>query len=102
MGLVGGVPRPRRGSTRPEAGENSSRLRQWLSEWADWRCEAERYIAEGDQVVVMTLYRGEGKTSGVDVDTIGAHVWTVRDGEVVRLEIYSDREKALAAAGITE
>ncbi len=86
----------------PEHDERSSRLRQWLKEWEQWRCEAERYVAEGDHVVVMCHYRGEGKTSGVDVDTIGAHHWVFRDGEAIRLEIFSSRAKALDAAGIAE
>ena len=84
----------------PDGTQRSDRLRQWLSEWADWRCEAEKFIAEGDSVVVLTRYRGRGKVSGAGVDTTGAHVWTLRDGMVVRLEIYSNREKALIAAGI--
>ena len=54
----------------------------------------------GDSVVVLTRYRGRGKGSGASVDTIGAHLWTLRDGMVVRLEIYSSRKKALEAAGL--
>ena len=93
---IGGVSRD------PDAGTNSRRLRLWLREWSDWRCEAERYVAAGDHVVVMCLYRGEGKASGVDVDTIGAHHWILRDGKVKHLEVFSSRERALAAAGIAE
>jgi ketosteroid isomerase-like protein len=78
--------------------DRSVRLEEWLSEWDDWRCEAEEYIAEGESVVVLTRYRGSGKESGASVDTTGAHVWTLRDGMVVRLEVYSNREKALEAA----
>jgi ketosteroid isomerase-like protein len=84
----------------PDPVDRSDRLRQWLSGWTDWRCEAERYIAHEDRVVVLARYRGRGKTSGATVDTIGAHVWTLRDGEVVRLEIFSSREKALESAGL--
>ena len=80
--------------------ERSERLRQWLSEWEDWRCEAEEFVAEGERVVVLTRYRGRGKGSGATVDTTGAHVWTLRDGRVVRLEIFSSRQKALEAAGL--
>ncbi len=75
--------------------ERSERLRQWLSEWEDWRCEAEEFVAEGDRVVVLTRYRGRGRGSGASVDTTGAHVWTFRDGKVVRLEIFSSRDRAL-------
>jgi uncharacterized protein len=78
----------------------SRRLREWLSPWEDWRCEAEEFIASGDFVVVLTRYTGRGKGSRVAVDTRGAHVWTLRDGRVIRLEVFSSRERALAAAGI--
>ena len=43
---------------------------------------------------------GRGRGSGVTVDTEGAHVWTLRDGKVVRLEAFADRAKALAAVGL--
>ena len=84
----------------PDPVDRSDRLRQWLSEWEDWRCEAEGYVAEGEWVVVLTRYRGRGKGSGATVDTIGAHVWRFRDGRVIRLEIFSSRDKALQAAGL--
>jgi ketosteroid isomerase-like protein len=80
--------------------DRSARLRQWLSGWENWRCEAERFVAEGDTVVALTRYRGHGKTSGAAVDTEGAHVWTFRDGKVVRLVVYSSRETALKSAGL--
>jgi ketosteroid isomerase-like protein len=82
--------------------DTSERLRQWLSGWQDWRCEAERFVAEGDTVVALTRYRGRGKTSGAAVDTEGAHVWTFRDGKVIRLVVYSSRERALRDAGLTD
>ncbi len=52
--------------------------------------------------MVLCRYTGRGKGSGVDVDVQGAHVWKMRDGKVVRLEIFSNREKALEAAGLRE
>jgi ketosteroid isomerase-like protein len=39
-------------------------------------------------------------TSSAIVDTKGAHLWTLRDGKVVRLEIFADRAGALAAVGL--
>jgi ketosteroid isomerase-like protein len=84
----------------PQGAERSTRLRQWLREWDDWRCEAERFVAEDDWVVALTRYHGRGKESGATVDTIGAHVWRFRGGKVVRLEIFSSRDRALEAAGI--
>jgi uncharacterized protein len=78
----------------------SARLRDWLSPWEDWRCEAEEFIPAGEFVVVLTRYTGRGKESGANVDTRGAHLWTLRDGEAIRLEVFSSRTKALEAAGL--
>ena len=80
----------------------SERLMRWLSSWRDWQVEAEEYITRGEFVVAFVRYTGSGKESRVDVDVQGAHVWKMRDGKVVRLEIFSSREKALEAAGLRE
>jgi uncharacterized protein len=80
----------------------SRRLRQWLSPWNFWRCEAQDFVSSGDFVVVLCRYLGRGKESGVDVVALGAHVWKMRDGKAIRLEVFSSREKALKAAGLRE
>ena len=71
------------------------RLRAWLSEWEEWRAEPEEYIEMGDYVVVLTRYIGRGRGSGVEISEEGAHVFKLRDGKVVRLEVFASREKAL-------
>lgn len=73
------------------------RLRTWLGPWDYWYCEAEEFLECGDFVVVLTRYRGRGRASGVEVDVEGAHVWKLRDGKAVRLEVFADRELALAS-----
>ena len=83
-----------------DPGSRSDRLYAWLSGWEDWRCEAEGMVAVGDLVVALCRYTGRGRESGVEVDALGAHLWTLRDGEAVRLEVFSNREKALRAAGL--
>jgi uncharacterized protein len=80
--------------------ERSRRLREWLSPWEDWRCEAEDYVTSGEYVVALTRYTGRGKESGVSVDVQGAHLWQIRDGKAVQLVVYSSRDRALAAAGV--
>lgn len=76
----------------------NSRLLTWLGPWELWCCEAEDYVERGDSVVVLARYRGRGKGSGVEVDAEGAHVWRLRDGKAVRLEIFADRRRALASS----
>jgi ketosteroid isomerase-like protein len=82
--------------------ERNKRLHEWLSPWEDWRCDVEEFREQGDYVVAIARYRGRGKGSGVEVDTRGAHVWRLRDGRVVRLEVFADPVKALESVGLTE
>jgi uncharacterized protein len=76
------------------------RLRAWLDGWEHWTCQVEEYLEAGETVVALTRYRGRGKGSGVEVDVEGAHVWQMRDGQAVRLEIFADRPAALASVGL--
>jgi ketosteroid isomerase-like protein len=71
------------------------RMRAWLREWENWRAEADEFLELGDYVVVLTSYHGRGKGSGVEVHHQGAHVFKLRDGQVVRLEIFADRKRAI-------
>jgi uncharacterized protein len=71
------------------------RLRTWLSEWDHWRAVADDYLELGNHVIVLASYHGRGKGSGVEIHQEGAHVFELRDGKVVRLEIFATREKAI-------
>jgi uncharacterized protein len=80
--------------------ERNERLLEWLSPWEHWTCEAEDYVVHGEHVVALCVYRGRGKGSGALVETKGAHLWTLRDGKAVRLEVFASRAKALASVGL--
>lgn len=71
------------------------RLRTWLTGWDFWRAEADEFLEIGDHVVVLASYHGRGKESGVEIEQQGAHVFKLRDGKVVRLEIFASRERAI-------
>ena len=75
------------------------RLRAWLSEWEHWRAVADEYLEIGDYVVVLASYIGRGRGGGVEIRQEGAHVFKLRDGKVVRLEIFANRQKALESVG---
>jgi ketosteroid isomerase-like protein len=80
--------------------ERSKRVQEWLHGWEDWRCEAEELVVHGEHVIALCRYWGRGRGSGASVDTKGAHVWTLRDGKVVRLEVFATRARALEAVGL--
>jgi ketosteroid isomerase-like protein len=78
--------------------------RDWLSAWADVRQEVDAY-REIDAECVLVLHRfgARGKRSGLDLEQMrreGAGLFHVRDGEVVRIVHYFDRDRALADLGL--
>jgi len=60
--------------------------------------EAEEFVDLGDDVLVPVRARGTGRESGASVDARWCQVWSVRDGAVVKVAAYPDREAALQAA----
>ena len=77
-------------------------LADWVSAWDDWELEVEGLLDGGDKVVALLVQRGQSKTAGMPVEMSFAQVWTVRDGKQSRMDMYSDRRKALDAAGVAE
>jgi ketosteroid isomerase-like protein len=70
----------------------------------DYRMMPEQFIDAGDrQVLVFSREGGRGKGSGADVETHPtAHLWTLRDGLVIRMQSYWEREDALKAVGLAK
>jgi ketosteroid isomerase-like protein len=76
--------------------------RQWLAAWDGYATEADEFRElDGDRVLVLGRMSGRGKASGVNVETEFANVLSVRDEQVTRLSLYSDRERAFADLGLT-
>lgn len=72
----------------------------WLAPWATYRTTLDELIDAGDRVVVFFRDRGRREGMDLEVDLVGAEIWTIRDGKVARIEDYADRREALAAAGL--
>jgi ketosteroid isomerase-like protein len=67
------------------------------------RFEAESFKAVGDdRVLVFVRAHGVGGGSGVEVEGRFAHLGTFRGSRLVRTAVYTDRSKALEAAGLRE
>jgi uncharacterized protein len=54
-------------------------------------------IEEGDRVLVVVHVRARGRGSGVHVDQVVFHLWTIVGGRAARFEAHVDRDEALAA-----
>jgi ketosteroid isomerase-like protein len=76
----------------------------WYAEtyepWAKLRADPRRYLDAGDRTVVVIALQARVAGGAVDVETEIAHVVTVSDGRIVRLDGYEDPDAALAAAGL--
>ena len=71
--------------------------------WEDFselRFEPEKVIQGDDVAVVVGRLHSRGRASGAQAGYRFGHLWRVRDGKGVRVEIYLDPEEALAAAGL--
>ena len=75
---------------------------QTLELFDDFSVDLERYFDAGDEVLLYVHYRGRGRESSAEVEARMAHVWTFRDGKVIRLRQYLDRAEALVAVGLSE
>jgi uncharacterized protein len=81
-------------------------LKMWMgleeSFGGSLRIELLEVLDRGEQVVAVIEARGMGSGSGAEVRQRWAQLARVRDGLVVRVEAYPDREAALEAAGLRE
>ena len=64
------------------------------------RMVPETFIEAADRVVVFLRMPARGRGSGVQVEVRPAHVWTMRDGKAIHVEVFPERDRALAAAGL--
>ncbi|HVS28181.1 MAG TPA: nuclear transport factor 2 family protein [Solirubrobacteraceae bacterium] len=77
---------------------------EWFGDWfrqfgPDYRFEIEESRGSGDRVLVVAAHGGRGRASGVPVAGRTAYVYTVLDGKITRVEMWGDREAALAGFG---
>jgi len=76
-------------------------VRLWLDAWQDLRVEATEFLDGGNTVVALTRQTGRALGSGLPLDREMADVWEIRDGRVIAVHFYWDRDIALAAAGLS-
>ncbi len=82
--------------------EIGSSLKRVFEIYQDFRVEPKEFVDAGARVVVVSRVRATARGSGLEVDQSFTLVWTVKEGQLVRIEVYSDREAALEAAGLPE
>jgi ketosteroid isomerase-like protein len=71
-------------------------------QWASMRLEPKKFVDAEDKVVVAVRLVGVGKESGAETTANAAHVWTFRDGKIIRQTVFQTMAEALEAAGLRE
>jgi ketosteroid isomerase-like protein len=74
-------------------------VRRWTGAWAEFEFDVQELIDAGDRVVMVLRQVGRGKGSGAPVEMTMGWLYELRDGKIVRVSMFADREEALAAAG---
>jgi ketosteroid isomerase-like protein len=71
--------------------------------WDALHFDPERFLdVDGQRVLVFVRATATGVGSGVRVERRTAHECIFSDGSLVHFKVYSDREAALEAAGLSE
>ena len=67
--------------------------------WESFTIGADELIDAGEAVVMPFANVARGR-DGIEVEARGFWVWTIRDGLIVRICLYQERQEALEAAGL--
>jgi ketosteroid isomerase-like protein len=77
-----------------------------LSAWEDFHFQAEEYREiDEERVLLLVQFSGRAKTSGMaleHMETTNAAVLHIHDGEVCKVVLYWDRERALVDLGLIQ
>jgi ketosteroid isomerase-like protein len=82
--------------------EGVRKLNEQLNEpWEELSLDPERFIDIGSRVLVLSHFHATGR-DGMEVRLSFAHLWTLRKGQIVRADAFSDQQEALEAVGLSE
>jgi ketosteroid isomerase-like protein len=73
-----------------------------ISAFESSTAEPVKVFEGGDHVAVFVKIRSQPKGSSAEIEALIGHLFTLRNGLIVRLQTFPQREKALEAAGLSE
>jgi ketosteroid isomerase-like protein len=78
-------------------------IQDWIDMFDDLTVVAEELVDAGDdRVVAVQRTTGRAKVSGIETEIRFSVVYTLRDGKIVQVREYMDKEQALEAVGLRE
>jgi uncharacterized protein len=79
-----------------------SSLTEWTGSFDSFRFEPLEFIDADDRVLVDVALSVRGRESDVDIRSHQFQVWTLSEGKVIRMEMFSEKGEALEAAGLRQ
>jgi uncharacterized protein len=67
------------------------------TEWEKFAAVPDEFLDAGDRIVALGNYSGKYNTTGKSMKVPFAHVWTLRDGKIVKFVQYTDTLKVSEA-----
>jgi ketosteroid isomerase-like protein len=74
----------------------------FLGAWTEWVMEPYDFIELADDGLLFSIRGRMTGRDGIELTVQAAHLWTIREGLVVRATFFQTREDALHAAGLSD
>jgi ketosteroid isomerase-like protein len=75
-------------------------LETWFESWEWMQVEVVEIVDRGDRSLVVLDQRARGRGSQAEVEVRSFNVYTFRAGKVLGMQLFTEREPALEAAGL--
>ena len=80
---------------------SATRLAGLDENFETWEILIDECRERGDTVLVLGGVHARGRGSGIELEQEIGWVYEFRDGKMIRLHTYYDREQAIAASGLS-
>ncbi len=70
---------------------------QKLTSAIESKFKANQFVDSGDQVVAVGYTRGIARATGKEFEVPAVHVWTLKNGKILRFDAYIDNPRMIAA-----
>ena len=77
-------------------------FRDMADVWAEFHVDLGEIEAHGDAVIVAFRERAIGRGSGIEVAAHGYELWRFEHGQLVSMQNYATKQRALEAAGLSD
>ncbi|WLE00608.1 nuclear transport factor 2 family protein (plasmid) [Agrobacterium leguminum] len=67
------------------------------TEWTDYQAKVHTFLEDGDRVAAFGVYSGTYNATGKSFTATFAHLYEVKDGQILRMEQYVDSAKVREA-----